>query len=896
MTEAIVNYLNLKLETVGRLGVIHCLAELRSDGTTTVPYVYSGTGQVVPINIDGGNLSYWRMDNPISFEPIVGKYGVNQMSGTYDLRLVVVARRKDSTVDDAFMPTRLAEDIANQITGSFPDLKLLLKAQSVSIRVNSIDTNIPKIWGEEFTGTQVNDLNYTRAIMALSVSVTVIGSRDCWQNECEIDPNILHIFDFCNPNVVAELTPSQVACLEDALCEPCADVTIDINGVPFDTIPSGGTLDIPVLDTASNPVGSQIGTDWVIGNNATYINSVQVTDQEAEQNAFIAVELDGNPSGTWNAGTQTWEVTSDPCLDGNIELNGVPVATVASGGTEDIPVLSEGSNPVGSLVGSDWVIENNATTINGVQVTDQEAEQDAAIFVTRDGVQNGTWNAGIQTWEVTSAACSPVTFQINAVNKESLSSGSTFNLITKLDGAVNSGSYDALTDTLSFTSAACSPVALQINGTPQESIAAGATFNLIATLDGVAGGTYTPATDTLAFTSNSGWVRDSNWPVLPTLTAADEAFYGVVAVFENAYNQVAVAITNLSANIAWGDGTSVVSNGSQQIKVYDYTTIAATVYTFQGRNVKYVTLGITRVGGAIVSVNFYATTTVNQRGGNNFLDINCSMPNATTFTLSYSQNNALKGMQLLQRLQVWQRPLAHYAGEFLRGMNSLQVLLYPFSRVLNGADFSITSTRIIDVGDVDWGTATTINNAFNNSGIQKHGNLTANSATSAIAYFVDNIRLTQVGTINLPVATSLTRFFGDAVGSTILTTVGLITAPLVTNLSQMCARCFQLGGLKFSNCALVTNTTGMLAICPSFYFLLMPNLTRGVDFTNTAMGNYGMNIFASGDGILNGIGTASGAQTITITGTPFGALVTASDATALAIRAVMTGKGYTIAN
>jgi hypothetical protein len=57
-----------------------------------------------------------------------------------------------------------------------------------------------------------------------------------------------------------------------------------------------------------------------------------------------------------------------------------------------------------------------------------------------------------------------------------------------------------------------------------------------------------------------------------------------------------------------------------------------------------------------------------------------------------------------------------------------------------------------------------------------------------------------------------------------------------------------------------------------------------------------MNIFASGDGILNGVGTASGAQTITITGTPFGALVTASDATALAIRLVLTTKGYTIAN
>jgi hypothetical protein len=82
----------------------------------------------------------------------------------------------------------------------------------------------------------------------------------------------------------------------------------------------------------------------------------------------------------------------------------------------------------------------------------------------------------------------------------------------------------------------------------------------------------------------------------------------------------------------------------------------------------------------------------------------------------------------------------------------------------------------------------------------------------------------------------------------------------------------------------------MIQNCFSLQVLDMPNLTRGVNFTNTSIGNYGMNIFA------NGIGTASGAQTITITGTPFGVLVTAADATALAIRAVMTGKGYTIAN
>ena len=790
MTEAIVNYLNLKLETVGRLGVIHCLAELRSDGTTTVPYVYSGTGQVVPINIDGGNLSYWRMDNPISFEPIVGKYGVNQMSGTYDLRLVVVARRKDSTVDDAFMPTRLAEDIANQITGSFPDLKLLLKAQSVSIRVNSIDTNIPKIWGEEFTGTQVNDLNYTRAIMALSVSVTVIGSRDCWQNECDIDPNILHIFDFCNPNVVAELTPTQVACLEDALCEPCLDATIDINGVPFDTVPSGGTLDIPVIDTGSNPVGSQIGTDYVIANNATYINSVQVTDQAAEQDAFIAVELDGNPSGTWNAGTQTWEVTS--------------------------------------------------------------------------------------------AACSPVTFQINAVNKESLSSGTTFNLITKLDGSVNSGSYDAPTDTLSFTSAACSPVALQINGTPQESIAAGATFNLIATLDGVAGGTYTPATDTLAFTSNTGWQRPSFWPTLPTITAATQGGNILLQVYENRLNRFTVQMNN--ATITWGDGTStVVVSSPITTKTYNYGTLAGTVYVdaLTGENYKFVIINFVNTAGNITYVDFTVSSATSPLNAPAYaLDWDLSFPNATTLYVS----------QALGRDQLFAKQVKLWAvgnGVIRLGrMHNLESLQLPATRsgAWNGA---LIYTGIVRVPDQNWSGATNIQQAFQLSLIISHGNLSGASITNAAYYVADCYGLQSFGTVNLPSCTTITYAWSY---NSALTSIGLITIPNCTDYSLAFVSCKSLNALRFHNSAACTNTGQMIQGCTALQVLDMPNLTRGVNFTGTSMGNYGMNIFA------NGIGTASGAQTITITGTPFGVLVTAADATALAIRAVMTGKGYTIAN
>ena len=120
--------------------------------------------------------------------------------------------------------------------------------------------------------------------------------------------------------------------------------------------------------------------------------------------------------------------------------------------------------------------------------------------------------------------------------------------------------------------------------------------------------------------------------------------------------------------------------------------------------------------------------------------------------------------------------------------------------------------------------------------------------------------------------------------------IGLLTLPLCSDYSYAFTGCNALNAIRFANSVACTNTTGMITNCFSLQVLDMPNLTRGVNFSNTAIGNYGMNIFATS------LGTASGAQTITITGTPFGVLVTAADATALAIRAVIIGKGYTIAN
>jgi hypothetical protein len=270
--------------------------------------------------------------------------------------------------------------------------------------------------------------------------------------------------------------------------------------------------------------------------------------------------------------------------------------------------------------------------------------------------------------------------------------------------------------------------------------------------------------------------------------------------------------------------------------------------------------------------------------------------------MAIDQLSGQKGMQKLERLRIWQRPTAHSANNLVRGMRSLRVLQYPYSRIGTAASFGNGGTQIDNVGDVDYGTASQVNSAWSSSKIKKHGNFTGNSITGlAVNYCANAELLEQFGSITATSANTLEGFFMDCY---ILSSVKLITANACTNYTSFAFRNYNLAGLVFQDCSLVTVTTSMITLCTSLYYLMMPGLTRGVNFTGTAIGNYGMNLFVKGGTIvvqgvsytLGPIGTASGVQNMIITGTPFGALVTAADATAVALRNDLIALGYTIVN
>jgi hypothetical protein len=75
--------------------------------------------------------------------------------------------------------------------------------------------------------------------------------------------------------------------------------------------------------------------------------------------------------------------------------------------------------------------------------------------------------------------------------------------------------------------------------------------------------------------TSAGWVRPAEWLPLPDFAPSDNRVVILCAVYEGLYNGYAFAGGATFSTIYWGDGTSVVSNGGYQNKIYDVSFLGA---------------------------------------------------------------------------------------------------------------------------------------------------------------------------------------------------------------------------------------------------------------------------------------------------------------------------------
>ena len=359
MTETIVEYLRDLAATIGGIETSHCLAERRSistDEPTEIPYIYTGDGGYIPVEVDSGSVSYFRLVNPISFDEVEGRTPVKALKGSYPFTFVAIVRRDDNN------PLTYSQDVANLFEGRNKDLASILKASSVHITVSSIETDTPKIWKQEFQ-VPATTPNYTRSMVMIELTVEVVANRDCWVN-CADYPDILQGFPWCAKPAatLARLTDSQLDCLRDELCGVIPDNAASVNTIPYATAPSGDAINVDVEGTDGLDKGSLVGGKWVIADStATNTNGSFSLSIVAEGTGTLPNITKTDSDGTTSSIPSNEDVTCTPQVKDLFIKFGFLISTEETG-TLTIDADNEGTFTSTSDDGSSGTITYN---VNG---------------------------------------------------------------------------------------------------------------------------------------------------------------------------------------------------------------------------------------------------------------------------------------------------------------------------------------------------------------------------------------------------------------------------------------------------------------------------------------------------------------------------------------------------
>jgi len=348
---------------------------------------------------------------------------------------------------------------------------------------------------------------------------------------------------------------------------------------------------------------------------------------------------------------------------------------------------------------------------------------------------------------------------------------------------------------------------------------------------------------------STGWTRPTEWLTMPTIV--DKVLYGLVLVFEDGQNEMRVEANN--NRIEWdfeNNGTIVTSNGSPQTYTYDYSSLsgAVSVYTEDGtnRNYKQVIFKAEQVGG-------FTSETTWELHNNMFADIRCSFDGLYP-RIQIHKNPYLRIIECTNqgttKTRCWNNlsylnleqficpsPIYFYGSQNLFSVN------YNLDNVIGGATFNYGRFKNIN----------STNCRINSTNASAIGNITIGN-NGIDRFYSSTFEVT--GTIACT-ATNVRRLFNNS------TSKKLIFSSFPANPTSMN----------------LTSSSRPFGGCTFLEELILPNCQSGFSIINCRMGATAL------DALFTSLGTASGTQTITITGNPGAATCDTTIATA---------KGFTI--
>jgi hypothetical protein len=449
--------------------------------------------------------------------------------------------------------------------------------------------------------------------------------------------------------------------------------------------------------------------------------------------------------------------------------------------------------------------------------------------------------------------------------------------------------------------------------------------------------------------SAPSWTRPADWLTMPT-PAAQEVI-GLMAVYDDGANYVAIQCTG-AYTVDWGDGTTT-NYPNNTVASYQHTFSSLSSATLTSKGFRQALVRITPQGGSnltSVSFNIQNATLAKNGFAVGWLDFDIRTPNALP---TFGGSGTVVRYAHLEKITIREMSATNPSNLFNNLYNLKSVYIEPTEtsgRTLFNNMF-LNCYALEEVNAFDTSSATNVSSMFDSCyNLQTAPLLNCSASTNALGMFQNCYSLVSVpaitmgtdcsqmffncssletvGLINTTTVTNFTSMF-NACRS--LKTVPLLVTSSGTNFTSMFASCNSLVEVPLFNLASATNMTGMfngaqaimylpafntanvttvsstfnnclnlrelpalsLPVCTVFTSWLgssstlsksgVINPTRGHSYSGMALSQ--ANIVT----IFNNLGTASGAQTITVSNNPGYAGLTAGE------RLIATTKLWTIA-
>lgn len=371
------------------------------------------------------------------------------------------------------------------------------------------------------------------------------------------------------------------------------------------------------------------------------------------------------------------------------------------------------------------------------------------------------------------------------------------------------------------------------------------------------------------------WVRPENWMDIPSFDqATEEVVYMLMSVHDTDTEVLSFFMTG-NYTVDWGDGT--IENFASNVAchhVYDYSTLPAQTGTEPYRQAL---VKVTPQGGAnLLGISFSVTPTTSNFGGTiGMLDlvINCpNFANAYTFALFYNNNQYPAFLERIWLSNMGSRTTAYRP--FVNAVNLRSTPVFDTSGYASLDAWWSGAERLEHVGEFDLSSCTNLTGAFSLCRSLKEVLIKNTGNVTSWQTCFNKTALSEVPP-NLDFSSAIA--FGSIFQTTRVNVFQRTDTATVTSAGYMfhetsSPAIFEMDCSGLTSGANFPNSFGMRKC-------IMTGMRYTINLANNEMAA------AEIDGLFTSLGTADGAQTVTVTGNPGAATCDTTIATA---------KGWTV--